>query len=580
MIDLLGRMNIEGLDTEQYINNHRDDFGALPNIGIAVSGGGYRALLNGAGVVSAFDSRTENSTESGHLGGLLQSSTYLTGLSGGAWLVGSLYTNNFTSIETILAQNTDAEDSGSVWQFGNSIFEGPDEGGIQLFDSVGYYRSIANAVNAKADAGFDTSVTDPWGRAISYQLVSATNGGPEFTFSSIAEQDWFTDGEAPMPFLIADGRAPGETLISSNTTVFSFNPWELGSDDPTVYGWAPLRYVGTNYTAGEPTDEDECVTGFDNVGFIMGTSSSLFNQFLLRIDESGLSGTAGELLQSVIERVLTGVSRDNNDISDYPNPFYHFNNATNYYSDSYRLTLVDGGEDLQNIPLHPLIQPYREVDVIFAIDSSADTSETLPANSSAPNWPSGDSLIATYQRSLNPIQNGTSFPSIPDRNTFFNLGLNNGPTFFGCDAENSTNNGGQTPAPLIVYLPNGPYTFESNFSTFDPSYNNSVRNAAINNGYNLATQGNGTLDEQWPACVGCAILSRSLYRTETQVPDVCTQCFERYCWDGTRDENEPEAYVPEIKLGELDVTESGAGRVGGTVGLVGAAVVFTAVLVA
>lgn len=82
----------------------------------------------------------------------------------------------------------------------------------------------------------------------------------------------------------------------------------------------------------------------------------------------------------------------------------------------------------------------------------------------------------------------------------------------------------------------------------------------ILNGYNLATQGNGTLDEQWPTCVGCAILSRSLNRTGTAVPQVCTQCFERYCWNGTTDYKQPGNYVPAMKLpNDVIKVTSGAG---------------------
>lgn len=107
MRDFLGRLNITGLDTNKYIDDHANNASALPNIAIAASGGGYRAMLNGAGVVQAFDSRTENSTGPGQLGGLLQSTTYLAGLSGGSWLVGSLYTNNFSSVSDILSYNGD-----------------------------------------------------------------------------------------------------------------------------------------------------------------------------------------------------------------------------------------------------------------------------------------------------------------------------------------------------------------------------------------------------------------------------------------------------------------------------------------
>lgn len=72
-----------GFSTEEYFEKHTSNSSALPNIGIATSGGGWRALMSGAGVIEAFDSRTSKSK----LGGLLQSATYLAGLSGGGWLV-------------------------------------------------------------------------------------------------------------------------------------------------------------------------------------------------------------------------------------------------------------------------------------------------------------------------------------------------------------------------------------------------------------------------------------------------------------------------------------------------------------
>ena len=206
---------------------------------------------------------------------------------------------------------------------------------------------------------------------------------------------------------------------------------------------------------------------------------------------------------------------------------------------------------------HPLIQPVRHVDVIFAVDSSADTTATSPTNNSGLNWPNGASLVNTYNRSLvASIQNGTAFPVIPDTNTFINLGLNNKPTFFGCNISELSG-----PTPLIIYMPNAPYVYNSNVSTYTMSYNDTERNAIIMNGYNGATQGNGTLDSQWSTCVGCAILSRSLGRTSTPVPDVCTQCFERYCWNGTIDSSQPADYQPVMKLDAVSVT-SGVDRMG------------------
>lgn len=116
MRDLLSRIAIPGFDSNAYIDRVRNNATALPNIGIAISGGGYRAMLNGAGALAGWDNRTVNSTGAGHLGGLLQSATYLSALSGGGWLVGSIYLNNFTYVQQL--QNS------SIWQFGDSILTG------------------------------------------------------------------------------------------------------------------------------------------------------------------------------------------------------------------------------------------------------------------------------------------------------------------------------------------------------------------------------------------------------------------------------------------------------------------------
>ena len=154
-----------------------------------------------------------------------------------------------------------------------------------------------------------------------------------------------------------------------------------------------------------------------------------------------------------------------------------------------------------------------------------------------------------------------------------NLGLNRRPTFFGCDASNLTG-----PAPLIVYLPNAPYVYNSNVSTFDLQYNDTERNAIVMNGYYLATQGNGTVNSDWPACVGCAILSRSFDRTNTEVPSFCRQCFDHYCWNGNTDNSSPAPYQPGARFEEVNVN-SAAGRFSASAILAIATALFSTLLV-
>ncbi|GLA40746.1 lysophospholipase 1 [Aspergillus niger] len=527
MKNLLSRLNLTGFDTTSYINEHSSNISNIPNIAIAASGGGYRALTNGAGALKAFDSRSDNATNSGQLGGLLQAATYVSGLSGGSWLVGSMFVNNFSSIGELQA-------SEKVWRFDKSLLEGPNFDHIQIVSTVEYWKDITEEVDGKANAGFNTSFTDYWGRALSYQLVNASDdkGGPDYTWSSIALMDDFKNGQYPMPIVVADGRNPGEIIVETNATVYEVNPWEFGSFDPSVYAFAPLQYLGSRFENGSIPDNGTCVSGFDNAGFIMGSSSTLFNQFLLQINSTSIP----TILKDAFTDILEDLGERNDDIAVYsPNPFSGYRDSSEDYATAKDLDVVDGGEDGENIPLHPLIQPERAVDVIFAVDSSADTDYY---------WPNGTSLVATYERSLEPsIANGTAFPAVPDQNTFVNLGLNSRPTFFGCDPKNISGT-----APLVIYLPNSPYTYDSNFSTFKLTYSDEERDSVITNGWNVVTRGNGTVDDNFPSCVACAILQRSTYRTNTSLPDICTTCFNDYCWNGTTNSTTPGAYEPSVLI--------------------------------
>lgn len=330
---------------------------------------------------------------------------------------------------------------------------------------------------------------------------------------------------SPMPIIIALERAPGELQVPANATVFEFNPWEMGSYDPGAAAFAPLKYVGSDFSNGVISRTAKCIAGVDNAGFVMGTSSSLFNQAFLQI---GKASGVPDILVRALNATLANIGEANRDIASWPNPFYKFEGDNNINANANLLTLVDGGEALENIPLHPLTLEDRHVDVIFAVDGSADTQTS---------WPNGTSLVATYGRSVNYSEpNNTAFPVVPDVNSFVNLGLNKRPTFFGCDNSSA--------GPLIVYLPNTPYTFYSNFSTFDLSYNDSDRNSVVTNGYNVVTMGNGTIDSNWTVCVGCAILSRSMNRTGTAIPAKCADCFSKYCWNGTSNATVPSTFEP------------------------------------
>lgn len=361
------------------------------------------------------------------------------------------------------------------------------------------------------------------GRAFSYQLIKGDDGGASYTWSSTQDEPAFKNGEWPMPIAIADSRLPGQGSPHANSTIFEFNPFEMGSYDQTVYGFVPLRYLGTRFVDGQVPENESCYHGFDNAGFIMGTSATVFNSAFTSSDNP-----------QFLKDILAPLDKENADAASYPNPFNGYETDKNPFANESQLSLVDGGEDGQNLPLEPLLQPQRAVDVIFAVDASTDTDT---------NWPNGASLVATQQRFHNSkIANGTKFPAVPDVNTSVNNGLNNKPSFFGCHS-NSTSS---SHTPIIVYLPNIPYSYNGNATTFQPAFKNDERDAMIENGYNIATRGNATADKEWPTCVSCVLLSRSFDRTKTTVPDACKTCFDRYCWDGKTNTTKPAAYDPKL----------------------------------
>lgn len=72
--------NISGLDLTTLLGNQS----TIPRLAFAASGGGLRAMTVGGSVLNALDSRTQT----GYLGGILQSCQYMAGLSGVDFLPG------------------------------------------------------------------------------------------------------------------------------------------------------------------------------------------------------------------------------------------------------------------------------------------------------------------------------------------------------------------------------------------------------------------------------------------------------------------------------------------------------------
>lgn len=167
---------------------------AQPNLGIATSGGGYRAAIFGAGILNALDARNKTSVNAG-TGGLLQAATYLSGLSGGSWLVSSLAQADFPMLPELVfgPSSTPSGNAFGGWLTEIDVLQ---VGGTNATATAAFVGELVSEVALKFVKGFPVTFTDLWSRALARHFVNGTTAadpvdpslthGAGLTFSSIA----------------------------------------------------------------------------------------------------------------------------------------------------------------------------------------------------------------------------------------------------------------------------------------------------------------------------------------------------------------------------------------------------------
>jgi lysophospholipase len=512
---------------------------SLPRIGIAVGGQGYRTAQFGAGVFSALDARNTTAKSLG-TGGLLQIASYLVGSSGGSWLTASLTLNDWPSLSTLVYGG-----SGSLsgWMLDLDLVA---PSGVNTNDgnNQAYWGSILASVEAKANTSIDTSITDVWGRALSYHFLNQTSRTNFYTnntghgagqlWSQIPLLPSYANNSMPFPIIAADSLPSGSdspSVVSLDSVVYEFTPLEFGSWDPCLSAMAPIAYSGTQLVNGLASNASACVTGFDQVSFMMGSSASIFNA----VDGSngnftGFNNENGDIsgMQFLYGQLSSKVQSRSLNVANWPNAFQGVNPDEFQDSSSQWLSLVDGGSNLEQVPLGALFTKARAVDVVVAVDASTDDSNQ---------WPNGTTLLTTSQRISSLLSpSHQAFPPIPSSaQEFLSTGVNQRPTFFGCDT--------QVPAeyPLIIYIPNAPPLDgsppASNTGNLQFSYSPLSAAVFINQAFHNTLGGfkpNTTSpDPNWGTCLQCAALDRARLKLTPVLPrsDVCTQCFLQYCYD-------------------------------------------------
>ena len=433
------------------------------------------------------------SDKGSNISGLYQAVTYHSGTSTGAWLVAALAGNEDSTIGSLLSD---------LWMAG---FDDPSFIPTMQHRLPAMYAAFNLDLVAKSTAGYTPTLVDTLGRVIASHVLKGDESHQ--TLSGIANSSAFLDHRGPFPVITALNVDPRKNISGCihadlRSPQYEFHPFEFGSWDSGIRSFSKTAFMGSETMAGFALSPNTCIQGFDSLGFLVAASTGRFNDYCSAIPASNrFMGQLGNLYNDIIG--MTGMVHGLSPRDEYaiiPGPFA---STTNMGS----LSLVDGSQGGESLPLWPLLVDARNISVIIALDFSTSAQDFLP---------DGSSLYNTYLRAQ---QLGVwRMPTTPKPSSLADEGSIKSPKFFGCDDPDKA---------LIIYIPNSAHILGTNAPDWQLQFDSTMINQLIENGNLVATMKG--LD-QWPVCIACAIYSKS--SNSNRMPSMCVECFGRFCWRG------------------------------------------------
>ncbi|KAI9480822.1 MAG: acyl transferase/acyl hydrolase/lysophospholipase [Benjaminiella poitrasii] len=398
----------------------------IPVVGLAASGGGYRAMIGLAGYMKAMKAS-----------GAFDCLMYFTGISGSCWTMALYYNpltetslhrmvdhlrshvqthwanmSNFIALLTASPQNSKLLLQGAIQRYHQQ------KGNLSFADIFGVLMggSLLTHWPTKPDTKDETNEQDSMKEMDSGEILHLSS-----------QSSYLKEGAEPMPIYCVvrhdisygktfeeriqelkeklgnsndDGRHEEEEghleekkndIEQQQTDTyqwFEFTPYEVGCEE--VEAWVPTWAFGRPFENGKNTKKSPEQT----LDILMGMFGSAFAASLVHFYQEVRSflpsGSLSKIDESIARYEASISSYHPISPSSFPNPFYKLKekiiseeNTTgkdeNKISvkrpdaviDSKELYLMDAGMD-NNIPFYPLLRDGRDVDVILAVDLSAD----------------------------------------------------------------------------------------------------------------------------------------------------------------------------------------------------------------
>lgn len=395
----LGMQELVFIQKRKYITNNAirtmfpnlnlsDD--EIPTVGFVESGGGFRAMIETAGALAGAEKT-----------GLLNTFTYMAGLSGSTWCINPLVASGKQPIAylDLLIQNL------------QDAPKGRDLLGIRLPANTELYH-LARDLVVKAAYGQSINVLDLYGFLVSNELLAnmpnvlELGGGKKqgYKMSDLAHN--LKDGAYPLPISTAI-----EVSESPLTKWVELSPFEIGSYQRGMQAYVPTWAFGRKFSNGVSTIAPPELT----LGYLLGICGSAF-----AIDFWGIIHETQEKLASILPSTLykkleesleefrlkaedPDLKKEQQDLATNARiklfhkdnrgmvirkltggKVYNFTRDMNNQRMSayHNMILVDGGHEIKKMPFSdewdrlnlgamPLLRPERHVDVLVMCDASA-----------------------------------------------------------------------------------------------------------------------------------------------------------------------------------------------------------------
>ncbi|KAI9488138.1 acyl transferase/acyl hydrolase/lysophospholipase [Zychaea mexicana] len=334
-----------GVDADQV--DPRD----VPVVGIASSGGGYRAMNGATGYLKAMKET-----------GMLDCTMYTAGVSGSTWAMAQLYSRLTNGSFDTLVDHLKSHIHTHIANVSNFI-------AILQASAQNAKTLMQGLIQRYHQQNGTLNVVDVFGMLLGGTLLTEMQTVVQLKLSR--QRRFFEDGSWPMPIYCVVHHE-----VQDLYRWFEFTPFEMGCEE--LNAWIPIWGFGRRFENGKSIErlpEQTLGTMLGVFGSAFASSlAHFFQEMRVFLPEAAIAAVDSTLTQYK-ESLLTihpfSPAR-------FPNPFYKLpspptmpeDEITSLFDREY-LDLLDAGCD-NNLPFYPLLRKERQVDMIIALDLSAD----------------------------------------------------------------------------------------------------------------------------------------------------------------------------------------------------------------